>query len=101
MVSGRSREAAMGNERAAIERRVRDFLKSIAPSLADVIESFPADGRLWETVDSLSLLDLLECLEQRFNILIEPVDVIPDNFRTLERIVAYVARTLEAKASGG
>ena len=88
----------MDDQAAAIERQVRDFLKTIAPKIADTIETMPAGARLWETVDSLSLLDLLARLEEHFHIIIEPVDVIPDNFRNIERIVRFVARSLELRA---
>ena len=80
----------MQNDEASIERAVRDLLKGISPDHAAIIDTLDPRARLWEVVDSLSLLDLVAGVEERYQMTIEVVDVIPENFRTIEAIVRFV-----------
>lgn len=43
-------------------------------------------------IDSTGILELVAFLEERFNIEIADADLVPDNFDSIDRIVAYVAR---------
>lgn len=42
--------------------------------------------------DSTGVLELIEFLEQEFNITVEDSETVPDNLDSIERIVAFVAR---------
>ena len=48
-------------------------------------------------LDSLSVLKLVLFLEQRFGIVVDPEDVIPENFATVDAICAYVRARQRAK----
>jgi acyl carrier protein len=76
--------------REEIASHVRSFLQQTAPAVADEIAKLPADAQLWEVVDSLSLLDLVEYMEQTFSFKLDPLELIPDNFETIELIVGLV-----------
>ena len=43
-------------------------------------------------VDSTGVLELIEFLEQEFDITVEDSETVPDNLDTIERIVAFVQR---------
>ena len=73
-----------------IEQQVRLFLKESAPGKGQAIARLGRDEWLWNVIDSLSLLDLVEYLEKTFGIVIEPLDLIPENFGSIERIIAFI-----------
>lgn len=53
-------------------------------------------------IDSTGILELVALLEECFKIEIADADLVPDNFDTINRIVAYVGRVLaEAPPSAG
>jgi acyl carrier protein len=80
----------MSDRAQEIERQVREFLKRASPGQADAIDKLEPTTRIWQVVDSLSILDLVETLEAEFKITIEDLDVIPENFRTLQSVVRFV-----------
>jgi acyl carrier protein len=43
-------------------------------------------------LDSLGILDLVGFLEQEFSFTVADDELVPDNFQTVERIVAFVER---------
>lgn len=43
-------------------------------------------------LDSLALLRLITFVEEKFGLTIGDIDVVPDNFETLNHIVAYLKR---------
>ncbi len=43
-------------------------------------------------VDSFGVVEIVAWLEQRAEVAIDPVDIVIDNFRTVDRIVALVDR---------
>lgn len=45
-------------------------------------------------IDSTGILELVAFLEERFNIKIADADLVPENFDSIHRIVAYVSRVL-------
>jgi acyl carrier protein len=45
-------------------------------------------------IDSTGVLELLEFIEERFQIKVEDEDVIPDNLDSLDRLTDYVGRKL-------
>lgn len=53
-------------------------------------------------IDSLSLLRLVLFIQQRFGIAVDDVDLVPENFDTVDAIGAYLrTRTGEPASSGG
>ena len=85
----------MGNR--TIEEEIRACLAELWPARAEVIARMPADTPLWDKIDSLSLLDLVEYLEHRFGFLVSPVDFIPENFGSIKRIAAFVSRNVDVR----
>ncbi len=83
-----------------LEEEIRACLAELWPARAALIARMPADTPLWDYIDSLSLLDLVEYLEHRFAIRVPPVDFIPENFGSLARIAAFVSRQVEAGRGG-
>jgi len=73
-----------------IESHVRAFLQQSAPLVAQAIAEMPRTARLWDVVDSLSLLDLVAYLEQTFQFTLDALELIPDNFETIESITSLV-----------
>ena len=83
-------------ERAAIEHDVRSFL--VDEFFRGSTEELSGDGSLLGTViDSTGILVLVTYLQERFAIVVEDEDVVPDNLDSVKNVVAYVARKLERK----
>ena len=77
---------------ATVEAEVRAFLRESIPRSQPVIADLDVNAPLWEAVDSLSVLELVEYIEKRFELRVPPLDFVPENFATIGRIVRYVAR---------
>jgi acyl carrier protein len=81
---------------AEIDRDVRSFL--VQHFLAGHAENLREDGSLLgDVVDSLGVLDLVTFLQDRFAITVEDEDVVPSNLDTVNNLVAFVARKLDAR----
>ncbi len=52
-------------------------------------------------IDSTGILELVAFLEESFDIEIADADLVPANFDSIDRIVAYVARVLAIAPSAG
>jgi len=82
----------MPTDGSSMNERIRAF----------VLEKFPLarkrsvkdSDELLESgiVDSLGVLDLVHFLEQQFSITVVDDELIPENFRTVDHIVAFVER---------
>lgn len=71
------------NEIAAI-------LKTIRPELDySQSEDFIADGLL----DSFDMVALVTALDKKYNISIQGVDIVPENFKNLETIAALLGKS--------
>lgn len=87
---------------AEIETQVRSLIKDNflfredRTSLSDT-ESLIDAG----LIDSTGILELVAFLEERFKIEIADADLLPDNFDSIHRIVAYVARVQAIAPSSG
>jgi acyl carrier protein len=44
-----------------------------------------------DTLDSLAIVELVSFLEARFGIQVSDDDLVPENFKTIDEIVAFVA----------
>lgn len=72
-----------------MNRKVEEVLKGIKPEV-DFSQSqdFVEDGLL----DSLELISLIEELEAVFDIEIDPMEILPENFSSIEKIESTVIR---------
>ena len=81
---------------ADIERDIRSFL--VDEFFRGSNEELSGDGSLLGTViDSTGILVLVTYLQERFAIVVEDEDVVPDNLDSVKNVVAYVARKLDGK----
>ena len=85
-----------------VERSVREFLRdqvAVRPGDADV----GADESLLDAgvLDSASILELVSFLEERFQLVIPDEELLPDNFETINAIVALVNAKGGASTGGG
>lgn len=44
-------------------------------------------------LDSLTMFELLDCIEEEFNIEVDGADIVPENFETVEKIVQLVRKS--------
>lgn len=84
-----------------VERSVREFLQEVVsvPG-ADVIggdESLLDSGFL----DSAGIFQLVAFLEERFRLSIADEDVVPENFDTIDAVVALVTTKVGTRGGGG
>ena len=71
--------------------QIQKYLASLNPAVADAIDP---DANLLrdEIVDSVAMMDVIVWLEETFDISIDPDDLTPDNFGTVNSILAYLER---------
>jgi len=80
-----------------IEREIRSFL--IDNFLFGRSEEWRDHvSLLGNVIDSTGAIELVTFLQDRFAITVEDNEVVPENFDTLENVVAYVERKLRSKA---
>jgi acyl carrier protein len=74
------------------ERSVRRFLSENFPlvdgAAVDRTDSLVAAG----VIDSTGVLELVDFVETEFGLSIPDEELVPENFDSIERVVAYVAR---------
>lgn len=83
---------------AAVRAEIRGYL--LAKFLpGDPEESLRDDDLLFEggIVDSAGVLALIGHLEERYDLEVPEADLFPENFATVERVAAYVARRLAGR----
>ena len=75
-----------------MNEQIKNILNELRPEFNfDDSENFIEDGYL----DSFDIISLISILEDKFGILIDGLDIIPENFTNIEAIAALV------KKSGG
>ena len=80
-----------------IEREIRSFL--VDNFLFGRTEEWRDHvSLLGNVIDSTGAIELVTFLQDRFAITVEDDEVVPENFDTLENVVAYVKRKLRSKA---
>jgi acyl carrier protein len=79
----------MNDRAAAIEGFVLD---EIAVGLQPGEVDRGTDLLAAELIDSLGIMELVKFLESRFGIAVADEDLLPDNFRSIDAIDAFVAR---------
>lgn len=73
-----------------MKQQLLEILAEIRPEFEfDGVEDFFAEGML----DSFDLMTLVATLDERFGIKIDGMDILPENFRNVEAIMALVARS--------
>jgi acyl carrier protein len=79
-----------------VEAQLREFIKRKFPS-ARARELTPVEALLENgIIDSLGVLDLVSFMENTFAITVSDEDLLPENFRTIERLAQFV----EGKRNG-
>lgn len=69
--------------------RVKEILKNIKPEVDfESSDNFVEDGLL----DSLELITLIEDLEEVFDIEIDPMEILPENFSSIQSIEETVMK---------
>ncbi|MFD3972706.1 acyl carrier protein [Streptomyces cyaneofuscatus] len=76
---------------------VREFLPDLTPAQLPHDLDLLADG----AIDSLGVLKLIAWVEHHFRLAVGDTDLDPDNFRSVNAIDAYIARSRSAAATGG
>jgi len=80
-----------------IEREIRSFL--VDNFLFGRTEEWRDHvSLLGNVIDSTGAIELVTFLQDRFAITVDDNEVVPENFDTLENVVAYVERKLRSKA---
>jgi acyl carrier protein len=77
----------VSDEHAAV---VREFLRKKFPLMKKRNLRDTDDLLQSGIVDSMGVLDIVGFLDEHFGIAVEDEDLTPDNFHTVERIVAFV-----------
>lgn len=72
-----------------MKEKIIDILKGIRPEF-DFAESddFVEDGYL----DSFDVIELIACIENELGVVIDGLDILPDNFKNLDAIVKTIKR---------
>ena len=80
-----------------IEHDIRSFI--IDKFLFGRAEELQDDQSLLGTViDSTGSLELVSFLQDRFGIIVEDEEVVPENLDSVKSVVAYVAKKVQSKA---
>lgn len=70
---------------------IRTFLAAYHPEPRNAGRRLSASRNLWREVDSLTLLQLVAFVEQKFAFKVRPIDFAPQNFSTVAAIAHFVA----------
>lgn len=75
------------------QQQVNEFIKSLKPNVPD----FEPDENLLESdiLDSVAMMELVLWSEGEFGFTVDTDDLTPDNFATLNAIVAYIDKSVE------
>jgi acyl carrier protein len=89
---------------AHLATSLRAELISLVNSVISLDPSQPVDGEtdllLSGLVDSLGVVELVGWLEDRLAIAVDPVDVVLENFQTVDRMVSFAVRVSSGDPSG-
>ena len=74
------------------QEQVYKFIKTLKPGIPD----FEADQNLLDSdiLDSVAMMELVLWSEGHFNFTVDTDDLTPDNFATLNAIMAYIGRNV-------
>src|ERR1051325_11386567 len=83
-----------------IEREIRDYIaKNLLFSEDGFGYSNEASFLQEGVIDSLGVMELVTFVGSKFMIQVDPHEITPDNFDSVAKLTAYVARKLEAMKS--
>jgi acyl carrier protein len=69
--------------------KIESILKNIKPEVDfNKSQDFVEDGLL----DSLELIELIEGIEEEYQIEIDPMDILPENFSSISQIEAVIVK---------
>ncbi len=75
-----------------VEATIKSFLAGYHPNGARGAARITAVQNLWLEISSLTLLELVVYVEQKFAITVRPIDFAPQNFSSIEAIARFVLR---------
>jgi hypothetical protein len=91
------RRGGVGLE-AEVAAAVRGFLAAYHPDGRRGLAAIGERQNLWRQISSLTLLQLVAFVEQRFEIQVKPIDFAPQNFANIAAIAQFVASARAAAA---
>ena len=71
--------------------QIQEFIGTLNPAAKDGVD-FGANLLENEVVDSVAMMDLIVWFEEHFDISIDPDDLTPENFGSVNAMVAYLER---------
>lgn len=77
-----------------MEKEILDMLKEIKPE-----ENFAVHKAFIEEelLDSFDIITLINMLEEKYGITVDGLDIVPENFQSVETIINLVIKSKEAK----
>ena len=75
-----------------VEAAIKSFLAAYHPNGARGAARIAAVQNLWLEINSLTLLELVTYVEQKFAITVRPIDFAPQNFSSIDAIARFVVR---------
>jgi hypothetical protein len=79
-----------GGLEAEVAAAVRGFLAAYHPDGRRGLAAIGERQNLWRQISSLTLLQLVAFVEQRFEIQVKPIDFAPQNFASIAAISRFV-----------
>jgi acyl carrier protein len=77
-----------------VQHEIKEFLLRKAPHQREAIDRLAATDTIWGQVDSMLVVGLVGHLEATFGFKVLPKDFTPENLASLEKISAFVQRSL-------
>ena len=73
-----------------VEVAIKKFLAGYHPNGARGAAKLATAKNLWQEVNSLTLLELVVYVEQKFSVTVRPIDFAPQNFSSIDAIAKFV-----------
>jgi acyl carrier protein len=81
-----------GLDEREVEAAIKSFLAAYHRNGARGAGRIAGAQNLWLEINSLTLLELVSYVEQRFAITVRPIDFAPQNFSSIDAIARFVLR---------
>ena len=79
-------------DKREVEAAIKSFLAAYHPNGARGAARIATVQNLWLEINSLTLLELVVYVEQKFAITVRPIDFAPQNFSSIDAIARLVLR---------
>jgi acyl carrier protein len=79
-------------DKSEIEAAIKSFLAAYHRTGARGAARIASVQNLWREINSLTLLELVVYVEQKFAITVRPIDFAPQNFSSIDAIAQFVLR---------